>query len=146
MERLAGPVEPTMSIGAWGGKEYDTPETWRYNNYPGEWTTTQLMAYYNDAGGLYVACDDPKGLPKFLDPLLEKDGVALGSGALPGHARTQRNQNPLQRGWYSAVTGTRRGNLSRLGFPAALLLKENGPARGHSHVAGRILPWELPSR
>ena len=64
---LAGPVVPSMSAGAWGNTSADTPEIWRYNNYPGQWTSTQLMAYYNDAGGLYVACDDPKGLPKFLE-------------------------------------------------------------------------------
>lgn len=38
------------------------------------------MAYYNDAGGLYVACDDATGLPKFIDPLFEADGVTLGLG------------------------------------------------------------------
>ena len=82
---LAGPVEPGMSVGAWGGREYDTPEIWRYNNYPGEWTSTQLMAYYNDAGGLYVACDDANGLPKFLDPLMEREGVMMGVGHYPGN-------------------------------------------------------------
>ena len=45
------------------------------------------MAYYNDAGGLYVACDDPKGLPKFLNPLLEGDGVTMGRRTFPRHAR-----------------------------------------------------------
>ena len=81
---LAGPVDPEMSVGAWGGREYDTPEIWRFNNYPGQWTSTQLMAYYNDAGGLYVACDDARGLPKFLDPLMERDGVTMGLGHYPG--------------------------------------------------------------
>ena len=48
-----------MSAGTpWGRFSYDAPEVWRYNNYPGQWVSTQLMAYYNDAGGLYVACDD----------------------------------------------------------------------------------------
>jgi len=32
------------------------------------------------AGGLYVACDDATGLPKFIDPLFEADGVTLGLG------------------------------------------------------------------
>ena len=58
---LAGPVVPSMSVG-----QRDAAEVWRFNNYPGRWTRTQLMAYYNDAGGLYVACDDPKGLPTSL--------------------------------------------------------------------------------
>ena len=102
---LAGPVEPTMSIGTWGGRESDTPEIWRSNNYPGEWTTTQLMAYYNDAGGLYVACDDPKGLPKFLDPLLERDGVSLGVGHYPGTRGPSEVRLP-----YHVVIGTFRGD------------------------------------
>ena len=105
---LAGPVEPTMSVGAWGGKEVDTPEIWRSSNYPGEWTTTQLMAYYNDAGGLYVACDDPKGLPKFLDPLLERDGVALGVGHYPGTRGPGETVLP-----YHVVIGTFKGDWYR---------------------------------
>ncbi len=102
---LAGPVEPSMSVGAWGGKDTDTPEIWRYNNYPGEWTSTQLMAYYNDAGGLYVACDDPKGLPKFIDPLLEKDGVTLGLGHYPGTRGPGETKLP-----YHVVIGTFHGD------------------------------------
>jgi len=91
---LGGPVVPSMPVGDWGGEavivplggivENDTPELWRSNNYPGQWISTQLMAYYNDAGGLYVALDDPKGLPKFIDPIMEKDGVMMGLGHFPG--------------------------------------------------------------
>ena len=82
--QLSGPVDPSLTTAAWGGRRSDTPEIWRFNNYPGQWTSTQLMAYYNEAGGLYVACDDPKGLPKFLEPVLEEDGVAMGLGHFPG--------------------------------------------------------------
>ncbi len=102
---LAGPVEPGMSIGPWGGKEADTPEIWRSNNYPGEWTTTQLLAYYNDAGGLYVACDDPKGLPKFIDPFLERDGVTMGVGHYPGTRGPSEYTLP-----YNVVIGTFHGD------------------------------------
>jgi len=102
---LAGPVEPSMSVGAWGGREYDTPDIWRYNNYPGQWTSTQLMAYYNDAGGLYVACDDPKGLPKFIDPLLDQDGVTLGLGHYPGTRGPGETKLP-----YHVVIGTFQGD------------------------------------
>jgi hypothetical protein len=102
---LAGPVEPSMSVGAWGAREYDTPEIWRFNNYPGEWTTTQLMAYYNDAGGLYVACDDSKGLPKFIDPLMEKDGVTMGLGHYPGTRGPSETRLP-----YNVVLGTFHGD------------------------------------
>jgi hypothetical protein len=102
---LSGPVEPSMSAGAWGVREYDSPEIWRFNNYPGQWVSTQLMAYYNDAGGLYVACDDPKGLPKFIDPLLEGDGVTLGVGHFPGTHGPGETKLP-----YHVVLGTFHGD------------------------------------
>jgi len=102
---LAGPVQPGMSLGGWGGTEYDTTETWRYNNYPGEWTSTQLMAYYNDAGGLYVACDDAKGLPKFIDPLMEREGVVMGLGHYPGTRGPGVSTLP-----YNVVLGTFHGD------------------------------------
>ncbi len=102
---LAGPVEPTMPAGAWDNREFDTPDIWRFNNYPGEWTTTQLMAYYNEAGGLYVACDDPKGLPKFIDPLMESDGVTLGVGHYPGTRGPSEWTLP-----YHVVVGTFHGD------------------------------------
>jgi len=102
---LAGPVQPSMSVGAWGGSDRDTPELWRYNNYPGEWTSTQLMAYYNDAGGLYVACDDSKAFPKFIDPLMEKDGVTMGLGHYPGTRGPGETKLP-----YNVVLGTFQGD------------------------------------
>jgi hypothetical protein len=102
---LAGPVQPGMSLGGWGGTEFDTPDIWRYNNYPGEWTSTQLMAYYNDAGGLYVACDDAKGLPKFIDPIMELDGVVMGLGHYPGSRGPGVSRLP-----YDVVLGTFHGD------------------------------------
>ncbi len=102
---LASPVGPSMSAGAWGGRERNTPEIWRYNNYPGQWTSTQLMAYYNDAGGLYVACDDATGLPKFIGPLLEDDGVTMGLGHYPGTRGPCNTRLP-----YNVVLGTFRGD------------------------------------
>ena len=102
---LAGPVVPSMSAGAWGNTSADTPEIWRYNNYPGQWTSTQLMAYYNDAGGLYVACDDPTGLPKFLSPLMEGDGVTMGVGHFPGTRGPGEIKLP-----YNVVIGTFHGD------------------------------------
>ncbi len=94
-----------MSAGAWGRRRSDTPEIWRFNNYPGQWTSTQLMAYYNDAGGLYVACDDPKGLPKFLDPVMEEDGVTMGVGHFPGTRGPGETKLP-----YNVVIGTFHGD------------------------------------
>jgi hypothetical protein len=102
---LSGPVEPSMSVGGWGGQNYDSPEVWRSNNYPGEWASAQLMAYYNDLGGLYVACDDPSGLPKFIDPLLEKDGVTMGVGHYPGTQGPDQTKLP-----YHVVVGTFQGD------------------------------------
>lgn len=102
---LAGPVEPSMAADSWGGRDRNTPEIWRYNNYPGQWASTQLMAYYNDAGGLYVACDDNTGLPKFIDPLMEDDGVTLGLGHYPG----TRGPSKTKLG-YNVVLGTFHGD------------------------------------
>lgn len=98
--RLRGPVEASMR-----GVNRNTPEKWRYNNYPGQWISTQLMAYYNDAGGLYVACDDNTGLPKFIDPLLENDGVTLAVGHYPGTQGPSKGKLP-----YNVVLGTFSGD------------------------------------
>jgi len=97
---LAGPVVPSMSVG-----QRDAAEVWRSNNYPGRWARTQLMAYYNDAGGLYVACDDPKGLPKLIDPLMETDGVTMGLGHYPGTRGPGETKLP-----YNVVLGTFHGD------------------------------------
>ncbi len=102
---LASPVEPLMATGPWGMRVRNTPEVWRSNNYPGQWTSTQLMAYYNDAGGLYVACDDAKGLPKFIDPLIEDDGITMGLGHYPGTRGPGKSKLP-----YNVVLGTFHGD------------------------------------
>ncbi len=102
---LAGPVEPSIAASSWGGRERNTPEIWRYNNYPGQWVSSQLMAYYNEAGGLYVACDDATGLPKFIGPLVEADGVTLGLGHYPGTQGPDRTKLP-----YNVVLGTFHGD------------------------------------
>jgi hypothetical protein len=78
---------------------------WRYNNYPGQWVSTQLLAYYNDGGGLYVACDDPNGLPKLIEPVLEADGVTMGLGHFPGTKGPGETSLP-----YHAVLGTFHGD------------------------------------
>jgi hypothetical protein len=102
---LAGPVTPSMAAGSWGGRDRNTPEIWRYNNYPGQWASTQLMAYYNDAGGLYLACDDATGLPKFIDPLMEDNGVTMGLGHYPGTQGPGKSILP-----YNVVLGTFQGD------------------------------------
>jgi len=104
--QLGGPVEHSMrGSGIFGGKKPNTPEIWRYNNYPGQWISTQLMAYYNDLGGLYVACDDPTGLPKFIDGLMDADGVTMGVGHYPATAGPGEMKLP-----YNVVLGTFHGD------------------------------------
>lgn len=105
---LSGPVTPSMAAGAWGGRQRNTPDVWRQNNYPGQWTSTQLMAYYNDAGGLYIACDDATGLPKFLGPLIEDDGVTMALGHYPGSCGPGETKLP-----YHVVLGTFVGDWYR---------------------------------
>ncbi len=92
----------------WSGRQHNTPDIWRYPNYPGQWASTQLMAYYNSAGGLYLACDDAGGLPKFIDRVMEDDGVTLGLGHYPG------TRGPgTTRLAYNVVLGTFHGDWYR---------------------------------
>lgn len=101
---LSGPVTPTTVIGSWRSPRYNTPETWRSTNYPRE-CTAQLMAYYNHSGGLYLACEDPNGLPKLISPIVERDGVTLGLGHYPGTCGPGKTKLP-----YHVVLGTFRGD------------------------------------
>jgi hypothetical protein len=89
----------------WAGRQRNTPEIWRYPNYPGQWASTQLMAYYNSAGGLYMACDDAAGLPKFIDRVMEEDGVTLGLAHYPGARGPGATKLP-----YNVVLGTFHGD------------------------------------
>ena len=104
---LTGPVGPNMGTGntAWTRPRRNAPAAWRTNNYPGRLTTTQLMAHYNDLGGLYVACDDAEGLPKLIDPLMEDDGVTMGIGHYPGVRGPGQVKLP-----YNVVVGTFHGD------------------------------------
>lgn len=132
---LAGPVEPAsftrphwtrhtfeeMDMGdssnvttdlwmqnIWSGRQKNTPEIWRSPNYPGQDVSTQLMAYYNSVGGLYLACDDAAGLPKFLDRVMEMDGVTLGLAHYPGVCGPGEYAMP-----YNVVVGTFHGDWYR---------------------------------
>ncbi len=102
---LTGPVTPSMEVGGWYRSQRNRPEVWRFNNYPGQWASTQLMACYNDLGGLYLACDDNAGLPKFIDPLMEDEGITLGIGHYPGTKGPGTYQLP-----YHVVLGTFHGD------------------------------------
>lgn len=101
---LTGPVTPNMSTNAWRGTDHDTPELWRSVNYP-QIYTTQLMAYYNEKGGLYLACNDSKGLPKLLIPIVENDGVTMGLGHYPGTRGPGKTRLS-----YDVVLGSFRGD------------------------------------
>jgi len=89
----------------WSGRQQNAPEIWRSPNYPGQWASTQLMAYYNSAGGLYLACDDATGLPKFIDRVMELDGVTLGLAHYPGTRGPGETRLP-----YNVVVGTFHGD------------------------------------
>lgn len=106
---LASPVTPTTVIGSWRRPRTNTPETWRSTNYPRE-CTAQLLAYYNASGGLYLACEDPNGIPKLISPMVEKDGVSLGLGHYPatyGPGKTKLAYNivlgTFQGDWHAAA-------------------------------------------
>jgi hypothetical protein len=132
---LAGPVQPaayarpawtrhtSMELGwgdngaatpdlwledVWSGRQHNVPEIWRSPNYPGQMVTTQLMAYYNSVGGLYLACDDATGLPKFIDQVMEEDGVTLGLAHYPGTCGPGVTRLP-----YNVVLGTFHGDWYR---------------------------------
>ena len=92
-------------VDIWQGRQRNVPEIWRSPNYPGMWGTTQLMAYYNNAGGLYLACDDATGLPKFIDRVMEDDGVTLGAAHYPGTRGPSETELP-----YNVVVGTFHGD------------------------------------
>ncbi len=89
----------------WAGRQRNTPDIWRYPNYPGQWASTQLMAYYSSAGGLYMACNDATGLPKFIDRVMEDDGVTLGLAHYPGTRGPDETKLP-----YDVVIGTFHGD------------------------------------
>ena len=63
------------------------------------------MAYYNSAGGLYMACDDATGLPKFIDRVMEDDGVTMGLAHYPGTCGPGETKLP-----YNVVIGTFHGD------------------------------------
>lgn len=100
---LLGPIKPGMVAGGWRASRRNTPETWRTTNYPRE-CTIQMMAYYKSTAGLYIACEDPAGMPKLVAPMLESDGVTLGMGHYPG---TQTGITKLP---YEVVMGTFQGD------------------------------------
>lgn len=101
---LVGPVQPSMVAGGWRARRRNTVPTWRSPNYPRE-CTVQMMAYYTPHAGLYLACEDPKGNPKLVAPLLEDNGVTMGLGHFPATQGPDKSKMP-----YEVVLGTFRGD------------------------------------
>ncbi len=64
-----------------------------------------MMAYYTSSAGLYIACEDPTGLPKLIAPLVEQNGVTMGIGHYPGTRDSGMTKMP-----YDVVLGTFRGD------------------------------------
>lgn len=108
---LSSPVTAATVIGSWRRPRNNVPEVWRQTNYPRE-CTAQLLAYYNASGGLYMASEDPDGLPKLISPMIERDGVSMGFGHYPG---------------------TRGPGKTKLGYEVAL-----GTFQGDWHAAAEI--------
>jgi hypothetical protein len=62
----------------------DSPFAWQFRpengdsgHYPGV-TFAQFLAYYNDRGGIYVACEDASGAIKLIKPVHCGAGIRLG--------------------------------------------------------------------
>lgn len=101
---LSSPVTPSTVIGSWRRPRISSPEMWRNTNYPRE-CTAQLLAYYNAAGGLYMACEDAAGLPKLISPVVERDGVTMGFGHYPATKGPGKTKLP-----YEVALGTFQGD------------------------------------
>ncbi|MEP7358139.1 MAG: DUF6259 domain-containing protein, partial [Anaerolineales bacterium] len=73
---LEAPLPPDL--------EPDSPHAWQMRpensdslQYPG-YTCAQLLAYYNDRAGIYLACQDPDGWVKQIKPVHHEPGLRLG--------------------------------------------------------------------
>ncbi|MGH2645439.1 MAG: DUF6259 domain-containing protein, partial [Chitinophagaceae bacterium] len=154
---LVGPVVPSM-VTAWRTTRYDTPETWRTPNYPRD-CTTQMMAYYNHSGGLFVACEDSTGMPKLIAPLMEKDGVMMGLGHYPGSQGPGETKLPYEvvlgtfRGdWYAAAAIYRNWADKQSFLPPKLIDNTNYPKWLLKPVVGVAFPmrgegdWDPPAK
>ncbi|MGQ9629394.1 MAG: hypothetical protein ACUVXI_03640 [bacterium] len=53
------------------------PENGDAEHYPG-WTHVQFLAYFSDRASLYVACQDPSGAIKEIEPVHRGPGLRLG--------------------------------------------------------------------
>jgi hypothetical protein len=99
----------------------DCPHTWQMRpengdsaHYPGH-TFAQFLAYYNDRAGLFVGCQDTRGMIKLIKPVHHDPGLRLGIahvGDWPAHGRRELE--------YDVVIGTFTGDW----YAAADLYRE----------------------
>lgn len=94
----------------------DTPQAWQFSkswpstyHYPGS-VFAQFLAYYRDALGLYVACDDTDGHVKLFRVLRRKKGLRLGVAHVGDWPSRGRRKLPyavrvrsLEGDWYDAA-------------------------------------------
>ena len=77
-----GDLSPDVSEG-WEFR----PENGDIHHYPGA-VFAQFMAYYNDAAGVYLACDDTEGNVKLFKALHREPGIRLGVAHVGEWARS----------------------------------------------------------
>ena len=109
-----GDVEPDVDA-AWEFR----PENGSYNHYPGR-VFAQFMAFYNEAAGLYLACDDTAGHVKLIKALHRDPGMRLGVahvGDWPRKGERRLEYDVLLGGfsgdWYAAAELYRSWSLEQ---------------------------------
>jgi len=119
----------------------DCPHTWQMrpengaaSHYPGV-TVAQFLAYYNDRAGIFVSCQDTRGMIKQLMPVHREPGLRLGIshvGDWPRHGERALGYDVVLgsfRGdWYSAAELYRHWSLEQPWAARPLSQREDVPA------------------
>ena len=104
----------------------DSPFAWQFrpengdaSHYPGL-TFAQFLAYYNDRGGIYVACEDTTGSIKLIKPVHCGKGIRLGLahvGDWPTNGTRELGYDVVVRtftgDWYDAAELYRQWSLQQ---------------------------------
>lgn len=154
---LSKPVTASTVMGMWRRPRKDVPEGWRQTNYPRD-CTVQLLAYYNAKGGLYMAAEDPSGMPKLIAPLIESDGVLMGFGHYPGTQGPGKTKLPYEVAlgtfygdWYAAADIYRNWAVKQAFVPNKLAERTDIPKWLFQPVVGITFPmrgqgdWDPPA-
>jgi len=118
----------------------DSAEAWEFRpengdtqHYPGS-VFAQFMAYYNDAAGVYLACDDTEGNVKLLKALHCEPGLRLGVAHVGEWPRTGKRQleydvllGSFAGDWYAAAEIYRTWSLQQK-WATPLHQREDVPA------------------